>query len=135
MEHRYAAMVTASLAWDAVSPLEVAEKLTSEPAEKTVPIAWVAAASVNAWQKTPGVEIEAATAWEVKPDVAVTWSRGTVKVVAESPSPVLMSMITEEVSRETERGAAQAMAARRRVVAALNMVDFILLLLDWLVVI
>jgi hypothetical protein len=65
--------------------------------------------------------MEAATAVELCPEVGATVSRVTLNVVAASPSPVLMSMTTLVLELERTilvwRGAAQAMAAKRRVVA------------------
>lgn len=124
-EQRNDPMATALLAWDPTSPLELAVKLAPTLLVKTLPTGCVPAASLKAWQKTPGENMDAATSCELWPEVGVSWSRLTLSVVAASPSPVLMVMVMLS-SRAMWRGAAQAMAARRRAVAALNMVVFIL---------
>lgn len=61
-EHRYAPTLTASEACDAVSPDDDALKLAPEVDVKTEPSGCVAPVSAKAWQKTPGVSTDAATA-------------------------------------------------------------------------
>ena len=111
-EQKKAPIGTASASFDSVPPLDAALKRAGVAAVKDPPKRTVPALSLKAWQVTVGSSMVAATPADAARLLAVgkTWSSGTVRPAAESPSPVFTTTWT--FSLEAGTGTASPSAAK-----------------------